>query len=965
MFHEIPWEQYDVRLRQMLLQERLVEPTVLDDFLQQQIEACEANRTAPRLSQFVLLEQLVTPSRLEGLVRQLEHELREEQALKAPTAPDAPYEVSAPADRLGRYEILGELGRGGIGVVYKARDPQLDRIVALKVLRPRMPAEHVQRLQREGVVTARLSHPGIIVIHEFGQYHEDGEPRHFISMDYIDGPTLHEAMPDLELRERIQILERVARAVEHAHQAQIIHRDLKPDNVLIAPDGHPVVTDFGLAGIQDAATQLTHTGQVLGTPFYMSPEQVLGKHDLIDQRTDVWALGVMLHQMLSEDRPFSGSSPGEVFDMILAVNPATLTDPEIPAPLILVSHKAMRKQPHARYQSAAELADELARWLAGEPVQAQGLTTFSRLTARLRNRGAVLAVGLLLCALLIGGGSLAGQYVSRTRSRAWLKQRVQDAEARERTLERLRKAEQSQSRRAPGLQALRARILEFKSSLYVADVDLSAQTEPLTRALNLVAQHPASDDSEPWTLQGMGWYFLGNTRLAKKSLLRAVAIDPQDGWANHYLGRIYIERAMAVRWLAIGGGAGHVDRAAAKAIAHIRPPAAWDGSGSIEQHIARTYLALAQGKTETALRLCREGRLRFPNAMGREEFWMAASWVHRKQARVDDLTRALKIRPHYAWALFARGGALARLKKTTEALRDYDQAIRLNPRMALAFNSRACYFMAQKQPERGMRDINQAIRLDPRFAQAYSNRAIFLLYAGKLRQALADHNRAIQIDPTLASAWSNRGSLRVRLKQFKLALADFAHAIVLDPTEQKFHTNRGRVFAAHGQKARALNEFTAAIRLAPENHDPYVERGALYRSTGELPKAQVDIERALKLAPEHWRPHFERGRINLILGKLDAADRDLSHSLKIFPNAQTFFWRAHLRRKLGHPGAVDDFRRALALKTRSWRAWQEIARGLAEGNDYRNARVAGERALKWAPAQFKPAVRAFLNSLPG
>ena len=232
--------------------------------------------------------------------------------------------------RRGRYEIVRELGRGGMAVVYEAFDPDLRRTVAVKVLE----RGDRDRLHREAAAAARLNHPTIVTVQEVGP--------DFIGMERVEGRTLAEAMGSLSLRERLAVLEKIARAVAHAHAQGVVHRDLKPGNILLEPGGRPVITDFGLARIA-GDEDLTRTGSVVGTPHYMAPEQVRGDVRATGPATDVWALGVILHEMVSDRRPFEGQTALAVYDAIVREEPGPL-----PGDLGAVAAAALEKDPSRR-----------------------------------------------------------------------------------------------------------------------------------------------------------------------------------------------------------------------------------------------------------------------------------------------------------------------------------------------------------------------------------------------------------------------------------------------------------------------------------------------------------------------------------------------------------------------------------------------------------------------------------------
>ena len=298
---------------------------------------------------------------------------------------------------IAHYEVGEPLGKGGMARVYRARDIRLNRDVAIKVLRVGElddPAG-AARFAAEARNLARLRHPNIPAVHDVGQH--DDSP--YIVEDFVEGRTLEALLRDgrLDRRARVDILVKVAGALAHAHAQGIIHRDVKPANIIVDAAGEPHVVDFGLSR---AATDpaLTAEGLAAGTPYYMAPEQIQSSHGPAGARTDVYALGVLLYQLLTDDVPFCKVDIGDLFLDILrghAVRPRMLDrsiDPDIEA----VCLKAMELAPEDRYASADELIEDLLRWRAGQPVRARRVTTIAttiRRVARHRREIAFFAIG--------------------------------------------------------------------------------------------------------------------------------------------------------------------------------------------------------------------------------------------------------------------------------------------------------------------------------------------------------------------------------------------------------------------------------------------------------------------------------------------------------------------------------------------------------------------------------------------
>ncbi len=317
--------------------------------------------------------------------------------------------ISPPAlGTLGRYELLEETGRGGQGVVYRARDRQTNRIVAVKRLVAGALASSAMRhrFHREIEAAAALNHPNIVTL--YGAEPVAGQP--LLVMQWIDGVPINEwasRSPQPARREVLDVFARVADAVHHAHQRGVIHRDLKPSNILVDASGVPHVLDFGTAKLSSPADRAwaTHSGQFLGTPAYCSPEQVRGRPADVDVRCDVYAMGVVLYEMLSGRLPYPvDGSLADVFDAIEHVQPPRLSrvDPEVSRDLDAIVMKALEKSPARRYQSVEALGADVRRSLRGEPVEARGAGTLYVLRKAIGRHRLPVAAGAVVALLLAG-----------------------------------------------------------------------------------------------------------------------------------------------------------------------------------------------------------------------------------------------------------------------------------------------------------------------------------------------------------------------------------------------------------------------------------------------------------------------------------------------------------------------------------------------------------------------------------
>jgi WD40 repeat protein len=306
----------------------------------------------------------------------------------------------------GDYELLEEIARGGMGIVYRARQFGLNRIVAVKmILAGEIAApEYVQRFKEEAAAAASLRHPNIVAIYEIG----DCEGRHFFSMDFVEGPNLAELTRSgpLDGRRAAELGLLIAQAVDYAHGRGILHRDLKPSNVLIDPFGQPQITDFGLAKRIDATETspdvLTLTGQVLGSPNYLPPEQASGKRGKTDRQSDVYSIGAILYHLLTGRPPFSASTLTDTLEQVLHADPAPprTLNPSVPLDLETICLKCLEKEPSRRYATARELAEECGRFLAHEPIHARPLGAVGKIWRWCRREPALAGLTAFAAALL-------------------------------------------------------------------------------------------------------------------------------------------------------------------------------------------------------------------------------------------------------------------------------------------------------------------------------------------------------------------------------------------------------------------------------------------------------------------------------------------------------------------------------------------------------------------------------------
>jgi WD40 repeat protein len=423
------------------------------------------------------------------------------------------------------YQVESVLGWGGMGIVYKARQLSLDRYVALKVLRPDYPGSSgdADRLRREAALLAHLDHPCIVPIFEFGEH--AGHP--FFTMRLIEGGKLADCLAHYREhpREAARLLATAARAVHHAHQRGVLHRDLKPSNILLDDKGQPQVTDFGLARLLEADSNLTQSGALVGTPSYMAPEQTLAGEMAISTATDVHALGAVLYAILTEQPPYRGAT---VVDTLLQVReqipaPPSSHNTRINRDFDTICLKCLEKKPADRYGSAEALADDLERWLAGLPIQARPIGPWERSLKWARRRPAIAAssAAALACALMLFCGTVYHYEATLLHSSE---------------VERLAEEKDHEARRAQELAKIAdARALEARRHAYASQIHLASlkpvAAYPGQMAETLAAVRPRPDEKD---LRGFEWHWLwrqaqSHRRFRVQSLGATCACASPDG----------------------------------------------------------------------------------------------------------------------------------------------------------------------------------------------------------------------------------------------------------------------------------------------------------------------------------------------------------------------------------------------------------------------------------------------------
>ncbi len=648
----------------------------------------------------------------------------ERETYVAPRASDrlAREESQRSLGEVGHYTITGELGRGGMGVVYKAYDRVLKRNVAVKmILDPtRAGRSLVERFRAEASAVARLHDPRIISIFEVGEHEE----KPYIVMELVDGVNLEQLLQEGALSERriAEVLRDTALALQHAHENGIIHRDVKPENVLVDRAGGAHLMDFGLAQDLAATTRLTVAGQILGTPAYMAPEQASGTGEVIGPRADVYALGAVLYRALAGRPPFEGSAIQELIYRVLTEEPKPprAIRPGVPPDLETIALRCLTKEQGRRYDSAAAVAEELRRFLDGEPLVARPVGSFERLLRRARrNRRAV--VGAAVLALAATAGVL------------WLRARHEEELAREKAQlaeknELLRKAQATAS-------------IEEGERLLAAH-SLDAAIACATSAIEL---DPGRGDA--WSLRGSAYFEKGDPDHALADSEKAIEVAPSH--ARGWLGRASVRSNRRETAGAIADATKAIDL-------DPKNPRAWH---------ARAAAKFNSGDIDGGIEDASHEILLDPKEA--EAWEVRAECFFNKgdyERAIADASESIRLAPKYAHAWYTRAAARATSGDLERALQDANQAVRLAPTLPEAWTVRMITKARMGDDEGAIADATKTIELAPKRAQAWLIRAASHENRGEDAEAVKDFERYLELEPTGRNADSVRETLK-RLKK--------------------------------------------------------------------------------------------------------------------------------------------------------------------------------------------------------
>ncbi len=736
-----------------------------------------------------------------------------------------------PGAMLGsRYRIEGEAGEGGMGKVYRARDLELNRTVALKVVRPELAndPQTVERLKQEILLTSRISHPHVLRIHDLG---EAGGLR-FISMAWVDGEDLagliRRSGPLPE--ERIRALaQQICEGLEAAHREGIVHRDLNPRNILLSSGGDACIGDFGLAetlNVQQAA-QLTQISNLSGTPRYMSPEQAEGKP--VDQRTDIYSLGLVLYEMATGQPPFkSDSALHTMFQRVTEVpkNPKLL-NPAISESLAASIMRCLERDPNQRYGSASELLEELRRqkprpaairrkWLYPAVAAAMALIVAAVIFLVLRNRNGKI------------------QPPKGERYIAVLPFRTLSSDA-------------DVKYEADGIaDAISSRLFSLSavhliSPLALQDVDLSQPVGNIARKVgaNIVVEGTVQAQGDRISVIANIDDVERHTRLWSKSFtgLRADLLTLEDQLGTQLVSGLHLSTGAADRERASGPPTQNIEaydlylkgrdnlknrrdvQGASAALASFQQACTKDPS-----------FALAwAGVADASLLMYR---------LKRESFWAEKALAAAREA--ESSNDAL---PDVHFAL---GSVFSATGKNAEAIQEIQRALQLAPNSDNGYIRLGHAYLKAGQSEAALKALSRAVELNPYYWNNHMQLGVAYLQMGRNDDALKEFKRVTELDPGSASAYNNIGDVYHRQSKWNESLPAFRKALELEPSSDAY-SNVGTALFFLGRYGEAIPMFEKAVQMNPNQEAAVGNLADAYRQDGQWEKAQATYDRAIEL----------------------------------------------------------------------------------------------------------------------
>ena len=804
---------------------------------------------------------------------------------------------------LGDYELLEEIGRGGQGVVFRARQKSLNRTVALKVIGLGQWATkaHLTRFRREAESAAALEHPGIVPIYEIGE----GDGSCYFSMKLIEGGQLGEIArrEPMPIRRAAELIIKVARTVHYAHENGILHRDIKPGNILLDGRGEPHLTDFGLARLVETESTVTRTMEVLGTPSYMAPEQAVGNNTQVTSATDVYGLGAVLYQLLTGHPPFAGGTTYQTIKLLLDTEPRRprLWNPKIDRDLSTICLKCLDKYPQRRYSSALALAEDLERWLKHEPIQARRIGVFTRGRKWVRRN----PTSAFLAASLVALAAASGWIVSKSEL---IRQSVTTSPPSEKSIAVLPFENFSDNKEnsyfAAGIQDdVLTSLAQIHDLKVISRTSVMAYQKRGGRNMREISQALGVANVLEGSVRRTGNRVLVNVQLID-------ARNDRHLWAERY------DRAVADS-IGLQGELATQIAAALKTKLAPQEKARLDARPTANAEAYTVYLT----------------------ALGREK--STSSWVEDKIAAEHLYIQATALDPGFALA-YARASLLNSEilsmmppdhgARKAKARAQAEEALRLSPTLGEAHMALGlCLYVGEKKYDAALKEFEVAVATSPNNAEIYSYFAGIYRRQGRWRESVAAFERALSLDPRNASNTFLAGNNYLFMRDWSAAAACYKRALEIMPdfaspkiglaylelfrngnpaAGSKILQNipagsdrKGMVPEARWELAMVERDYATAEKIVADSSlkdfpdaPKTFYQGRIACARGEIESAQSyfaaarpDIEKEVRDDPDDAERHRRLGLLYAYMQRRDDAIRESRRAIELEPESQNAF----------------------------------------------------------------------------
>ncbi|MBI5360563.1 MAG: tetratricopeptide repeat protein [Planctomycetes bacterium] len=868
-----------------------------------------------------------------------------------------------------KYVIISKIGRGGMGSVYKAWDVTLKRYAAIKMILSAVIAETernddsrgevIGRFFREAQTSAKLIHPNILQVYEIGKQDEN----HYIAMEYVDGGTLDElweqkhviagktALPARkDITDYISLMKEISRAVDFAHQYNIIHRDIKPSNILLSKGQQekltPKIADFGLAKEITSGSEITIAGTIVGTPSFMSPEQA--RTERLDARSDIFSLGSVLYKLCTGKEPFEGDSYLDTIKSVVNKEPARpgAVNKSVDNDLETIILKTLEKDKNHRYAGAGELADDLERYLQGEPIKARPASSFYKLTKKIKKNkfaaaGVIFGIAVLLASLILFGFSnlhrkgQADEYREKADS-LYAQQKFKEAndfyvklleldKDNTHALGRLKEydnmviAEHEASKEAEDAWMQASAVF---TEFYKKDADMGKVWIKVDGAIDKIGKaikkYPVP---MAYVYRAMLYREKEQMIAAENDLSEVINKHPDFDIARIMRAMIKIERlSRSIFGLEQQDRIGKtgtimltdIVKEAAEDFAKIKPDAKLQGQfevyGIILSEYQRTF---SQGKKfdYTFVDTMLKGFEKYNS----EEFLLQAILIDPKEETIDKI---IDLKPQSARAYFLRGVTRRIKKNFPGSIEALDKALQINPTFYVAYGERAVAKHMSDELDGAIADYEIFVKYFSKYSTAHTDLGAIYTKKGDYKKAIEEYDQAIKLKPENNMAYRERGFAKAKANDFDGAIADFTRALAFDPKDAESYRDRSFAKSKKKDNAGAIADMDAAINLKEDNPDFYLERGLRHMDNHGFNEALDDYNTAVRLKPDFAEAYSNRALMELELGDFDKAIEDCGAALQLKPDlSDAYINRAAAKEgKKDYIGAIADYDETIRLK---------------------------------------------------